>query len=178
MNREGKRPVRGPGGVRRAGALGRAAGAGTAMLRAAAALAWFSGLCFGLRCAYAIWYFADRGEVWTFLGFPTYGAGPFEDIGIKTTVPLLVVFLLVCAAEVAAGWLLWQRRRARAVLALALLPAEFAFWIGFALPVGPPAGLARTVLGLLGWASLRPRRAQPAGRPTQSPPATDQRRPG
>ena len=147
------------------------------MVRAAGALSWFLGLCFGLPCAYAIWYFADRGEVWTFLGFPTYGGGPFEHIGIHTTVPLLALFLLVCAAEVAAGWLLWQRRRAGAVLALALLPVEFAFWIGFALPVGPPVGLARTVLVLLGWPSLRARRAQPPDRPIQSPPAMNQRRP-
>lgn len=162
-------------GIRGAGgAAGRTAGAGTAMLRAAAVLAWFSGLGFGLPCAYAIWYFADRGEVWTFLGFPTYGGGPFEDIGITTTVPLLVVFLLVCAAEVAAGWLLWQRRRAGAVLALALLPAEFAFWIGFALPAGPLMGLARTVLLLLGWPALS-HRAQPPGRPARSPAAIDQR---
>jgi hypothetical protein len=129
------------------------------MLRAAAVLAWFAGLGFGLPCIYAIWYFADRGDVWTFLGFPTYGAGPFEDIGIATTMPLLVLFLLVCVAELAAGWLLWQRRRTGAVLALALLPLEFAFWIGFALPVGPALGLARTVLVVLGWSSLTRRRA-------------------
>ncbi|HEY1345797.1 MAG TPA: hypothetical protein VGF54_12465 [Streptosporangiaceae bacterium] len=143
----------------RSGILARAAGAGTAMLRAAAVLAWFAGLGFGLPCIYAIWYFADRGDVWTFLGFPTYGAGPFEDIGIATTMPLLVLFLLVCVAELAAGWLLWQRRRTGAVLALALLPLEFAFWIGFALPVGPALGLARTVLVVLGWSSLTRRRA-------------------
>ena len=124
------------------------------MMRAAAVLAWFAGLGFGLPCGYAIWYFADRGQVWTFLGFPTYGGGSFEDIGIQTTVPLLVLFLLVCAAELTAGWLLWQRRRAGAVLALALLPAEAAFWIGFDLPAGPVLGLARTALVLLGWPSL------------------------
>jgi len=147
------------------------------MLKTAAVLAFFGGLSFGLPCAYAIWYFADRGEVWTFLGFPTYGGGPFENIGIETTVPLLVLFLLVCAAEVAAGWLLWQRRRAGAVLALALLPVEFAFWIGFALPLGPVVGLARTVLVLLGWPSLRRRQARPAGRPAQPPPAIGQQPP-
>lgn len=147
----------------------------TAMIRAAAVLAWFTGPCFGLPGSSAIWYLADRGHIWTFLGFPTYGAGPFENIGIKTTVPLLIVFLLVCAAELAAGWLLWQRRRAGAMLALALLPAEFAFWIGFALPLGPVAGPARTVLVLLGWPSLTRRQAQPRGRPAGAPPATDQR---
>lgn len=92
-------------------------------------------------------------------GLPDLRRGPFEDIGLKTTVPLLVLFLLVCAAEVLAGWLLWQRRRAGAVLALALLPLEFAFWIGFALPAGPVLGLARTALVLLGWSSLTRRRA-------------------
>ena len=88
-------------------------------MKAAAVLAWITGLGFGLLCPYAIWYLADRGEVWTFLGFPTYGEGPFEDIGI-----------------------------------------------------------ARTVLVLLGWSSLRRRRARPAGGPTHSPPAMNQRQPG
>ena len=147
------------------------------MIRAAAVLAWLAGLGFGLPCGYAIWYFADRGHVWTFLGFPTYGEGPFEDIGIKTTVPLLVLFLLVCAAELIAGGLLWQHRRAGAVLALGLLPAEVAFWIGFDLPAGPVLGLARTALVLRGWPSLSQRKAQPTGRPTESP-ATNQQPPG
>jgi hypothetical protein len=55
------------------------------------------------------------------------------------------------------------------------LSAEFAFWIGFALPLGPVAGLARTVLVLLGWSSLSRRQAQPAGRPADAPPAINQR---
>ena len=42
-----------------------------AMTRAAVVLAWITGLGFGLPCGYAIWYLADRGDVWTFLGFPT-----------------------------------------------------------------------------------------------------------
>jgi len=94
------------------------------------------------------------GTVWTFLGFPTYGEGPFEDAGIDTTVPLLVAFLLVCLAELLAGTLLWLRRRAGAVLALCLLPLEFAFWIGFALPLGPVVAIARTALILMAWSSL------------------------
>ncbi len=130
-------------------------GADEIKLRAAAVLTWAAGLGFGLPCIYAIRYFVDHGQVWTFLGFPTYGSGPFEDLGIHTTVPLLIAFLVVCAAELVTGWLLWQRRRVGAVLALGLLPLEFAFWLGFALPFGPVTGLARAVLVLLAWPSWR-----------------------
>ena len=92
-----------------------------------------------------------RGDgVWTFFGYPTYGHGPFERIGIPTTVPLLVAFLLVALAEVGVGVLLWTRRPAAPVAALVLLPVEMVFWIGFALPYGPVLGLLRTVLVVLG----------------------------
>jgi hypothetical protein len=90
-----------------------------------------------------------------FLGFPTYGDGPFEDVGIHTTVPPLVAFLLVCVAELVAEWLLWRHRRRGGLLALALLPLELPFWTDFALRLGPVAGLARTVLVLMSWSSLR-----------------------
>jgi len=147
------------------------------MMRGAAVLAWVTGLGFGLPCTYAIWYFADRGDVWTFLGFPAYGRGPFEDIGIETTVPLLVLFLLACVAEVAAGWLLWQRRRAGAVLALALLPAEFAFWDRFcaAARAGGRAGQDGAGPAELVLPEPAPGPAR-AGRPA-SPPAMNQQPP-
>jgi hypothetical protein len=106
-----------------------------------------AGVGFGLPCVYGIWYFVDRGEMWTFLGFPTYGGGPFEDVGLETSVPLLGAFLAVCVAEVALGVLLWRRR---AVLAgLALLPIEFVFWIGFLLPFGYLLGAVRAVALLM-----------------------------
>lgn len=129
----------------------------TAALRVAAACAAISGLGFGLPAAYAPWYFAEHGRVWIFAGFPTYGDGPFEEIGVPTSVPLLVGFAVVCAAEVVAAVLLWRGRRSGSVLALALLPVEFAYWIGFALPFGPPLALVRTVAVVLA------ARRQPAG---------------
>lgn len=116
------------------------------MVRLAAVFSFILGLGFGLPCAYGIRYLSRTGEVWTFLGFPTYGGGPFERIGIRTTVPLLVAFLVVCGLEVVTGWLLWRGLGAGAVLAVALLPFELAFWIGFALPFGPLLGLARAIL--------------------------------
>ncbi|MFJ7068996.1 hypothetical protein [Streptomyces sp. NPDC101115] len=63
--------------------------------------------------------------------------------------PLLAGFLVVCLAEVGAGRLLWRRRPAARPVALALLPAEAAFWAGFALPFGFLLGAARTVLVLV-----------------------------
>lgn len=119
------------------------------LLRVAGGLSVALGLGFGLPGVYGAWYFARHGEVWTFLGFPTYGKGPFHQRGIDTSVALLVTFVLVCAAEVAVGWLLWQEAKVGAWLALAILPIELLFWFGFALPFGFVLGLARTTLVLV-----------------------------
>jgi hypothetical protein len=111
--------------------------------RAAAASAWAAGLGFGPLGAYGTAYFAEHHEVWHFMGFPTYGGGPFETIGITPSVPLLTGFVAICAAEVVAGWMLWADRPYAPRLSFALLPLEMTYWIGFALPVGPVLGLIR-----------------------------------
>lgn len=116
------------------------------MTRAAAVCTLVLGLGFGLPGAYGAWYYARHGEVWTFLGFPTYGDGPFERWGLPTSTALLLGFVAVCAAEVVVGVLLWGDVTIALWLALALLPVELVFWIGFALPFGPLLGLARTAL--------------------------------
>lgn len=116
------------------------------MNRAAAVCSLVLGLGFGLPGAYGAWYYARHGEVWTFLGFPTYGDGPFERWGFPTSVALLLGFVAVCAVEVVVGVLLWRDATIAPWLALALLPVELVFWIGFALPFGPLLGLARTAL--------------------------------
>jgi hypothetical protein len=130
-------------------ALGRqtvetASSAGTAT-RIAAASSALLGFGFGAPCAYGIWYLARRGEIATVLGYPTYGKGPFEAVGVPTTVPLMSTFLGVCLGEVACGWLLWKERPAGRTWAMWLLPLEAPFWIGFALPFAPPLGIARTI---------------------------------
>jgi hypothetical protein len=114
--------------------------------RAAGVCSLVLGLGFGLPGVYGAWYYARQGQVWTFLGFPTYGDGPFERWGFPTNVALLLGFVAVCAAEVVVGVLLWGGSTIAPWLALALLPVELLFWIGFALPFGPLLGLARTVL--------------------------------
>jgi hypothetical protein len=131
--------------------------------RVAAGLSWATGLGFGPLAVYATAYLARHGDVWYFMGFPTYGDGPFEAIGVPTTAPLLAGFATVCAAEVVLGILLWRRRRAALWLSLALLPVEMAYWLGFALPFGPLFGVARTIAVL---AASRPARRHIPGIPT------------
>jgi len=106
-------------------------------------------LGFGLPAVAGAVHVARTGQVWTFLGFPTYGGGPFEQIGLSTSVPLLALFALVCVAEVAVGVMLLLGTPHAVTFGYLLLPLEFVFWIGFALPFGPPVGIARTILLLL-----------------------------
>jgi hypothetical protein len=110
------------------------------------------GLGFGIPGAIGLRHFAERGEVWTFMGFPAYGGGPFERFGIETGVLLLGAFVTVCLAEVVIGVLLLMDHPAGSWLAIGLLPIELVFWIGFALPLGPPLGLLRA--GLVAWSLL------------------------
>jgi hypothetical protein len=119
------------------------------MVAAAAVCSILLGLGFGIPGVLGTLHFARTGEVWTFLGFPTYGGGPFEQVGLPTSVPLLLGFALVCLAEVAVGVALLMGVTRAATFSYLLLPFEFAYWVGFALPFGPPFGIARTVLLLL-----------------------------
>ena len=86
--------------------------AGPPMMRAAALCAWSAALGFGLPGLYETWYLAAHDRVWSFLNFPTYGSGPLEHVGVETTTPLLLAFMLVCSAELVVGWMLWRRTRA------------------------------------------------------------------
>ena len=115
-------------------------------MRAAGLVSVLLGLGFGVPGAFGVSHFARTREVWTFMGFPTYGGGPFERVGVNTSVPVLVSFLAVCLAEVVIGVMLVMGVPKATRLSHALLPVEFAYWIGFALPAGPPLGLLRTVL--------------------------------
>ncbi|MFN8467023.1 MAG: hypothetical protein U0X20_15825 [Caldilineaceae bacterium] len=128
---------------------------GHAALRAAAILLWVSAIGFGVFCPPAIMSLLRGSGVPYVMGFPAYGEGPFEGVGIPTTVPLLLVFFGVCVLEGVAGWLVWCASRAGAILANALLPVGAVFWWGFALPFGPLLALMRTVLLVVGWRSLR-----------------------
>lgn len=116
------------------------------MMAAAGIVSILIGLGFGLPGIVGMRHFAEHRVVWTFMGFPTFGNGPFERFGIPTSVPLIGAFVAVCTAEVIVGVLLVTGQRSGLWLALGLLPFELLFWIGFALPFGPILGLIRTAL--------------------------------
>lgn len=116
---------------------------------AAAISSLFLGFGFGIPGALGIRYLARTGEVWTFMGFPTYGGGPFERWGFPTTIALMGAFVVVCVCEVIVGVMIWLDAPFAKALSLALLPIELLFWIGFALPFGPILGILRTVFLLL-----------------------------
>jgi hypothetical protein len=125
-----------------------------------------AGVGFGLPCVWAIRYTVQTGQVWQFLGFPTYGDGPFEHLGITTTVPLLAGFLAVCVAEVVLSVAIARRSPwAAATASRSLLPFEVAYWIGFALPFG-------FVLGALRHVMLRPERRAPSAASNEVPAPT------
>lgn len=113
---------------------------------AAAVCSLLLGVGFGVPGVLGAMHLARTGGVWTFLGFPTYGDGPFEQWGIPTSVTLLGGFVLVCAAELVLGVMILTDAPGTKALAIGLLPFELAYWVGFALPAGPPLGIARTVL--------------------------------
>ena len=79
------------------------------MIRTAAALLVFTGIGFGVFCVPAMRsVHAGRGFPIVF-GFPAYGGGPFERVGIPTTVALLsaIVILFALWASLGQGhWLL------------------------------------------------------------------------
>lgn len=123
-------------------------------IRVAAVLWWVNGVGFGLPVIPAIRHLRREHEVMTLFGFPAYGGGPFERWGIQTTERLLLAFLLVNILEVVVGSLLWTGARSGAILGFALLPLAGIFWLGFALPFGPPVAIASTIIVILGWSHL------------------------
>lgn len=121
------------------------------LIRVAAILHGFIAVGLGVFCLPAIQNLLHGRDIPIVMGFPAYGRGPFERVGIPTTIPLLAAFLLVCILELVAGVLLWGGYKSGAILALALLPIGGIFWWGFALPIPPIFALIWTILILLNW---------------------------
>jgi hypothetical protein len=125
-----------------------------AAIRVAAVLFIFNGVGFGLPVLPAVRNLIQHRDLPMIFGFRAYGGGFFEQRGIMTTIPLLIAFLVVNILEVVAGGLLWTGARSGAILGFALLPVGGIFWLGFALPFGPPMAIASSILVLLNWSDL------------------------
>src|SRR3712207_7042967 len=54
------------------------------VMKTASVMCWVTGLGFGVPGVYGIAHLAREGTVARFMGFPTYGEGPFEGVGIPT----------------------------------------------------------------------------------------------
>lgn len=130
--------------------------------RSTAALAAAAGLGFGIPGVFGLRHFTETGDIWTFAGFPTYGEGPFENIGLETSTPLLAGFVVVCVAELGLAAALWRGGPKSTILSHILLPVELAYWSGFALPFGFLFGIGRTALLL-----ARPKLSSPAWTPNR-----------
>lgn len=124
-------------------------------VRVAAILQLFIAFGIGAFCIPAIRNLAMGRDIPIVMGFPAYGRGPFERVGIPTTVPLLAVFLLVCVLEGVAGALLWGGQKSGGILAVLLLPVGAVFWWGFALPIPPIFAVVWTALIALNWLALQ-----------------------
>jgi hypothetical protein len=125
------------------------------LIRVAAILHWIIAVGFGMFCFPAIRNLLIGRDIPFVLGLPAYGRGPFERVGIPTTVPLLSAFLLICILEAVAGVLLWGGNKSGAILALVLLPVGGVFWWGFDLPIPPIFSLVWTILILMNWQALQ-----------------------
>ena len=124
------------------------------MVKIASLASWFLGFGFGIPCIYGIWSLLKGKGIGWVMGFPTYGHGPFEKIGVESTVTLLIGFLIVCSLQCLVGFMLWNGEKGGAIISFVLIPLEVAFYIGFALPFGPPFIIARTILVILSWSTL------------------------
>ena len=67
---------------------------------------------------------------------------------------LLMAFLIVRLVAAWARPAVMEWLEGRAVLALALLPIEVVFWVGFALPIPWLIGVARVAYIALAWKAL------------------------
>ena len=123
--------------------------------QSAAVVTWVYAAAFGAPIIPNAAYIAQNGRLPRFLdAFAMYGgpwAVPFDEGKVLL---LLTGFLIVTLAAAWAAWLVWNGSKLGGVLALALLPAEAAFWYGFALPLPWLLGLARVILLIAAWKSL------------------------
>jgi hypothetical protein len=125
-------------------------------LKASAVLMWIVAVGFGAPAPFVVTYLLRERSLPIFMGlFPMYGGGFFERWSPEIFAVLLGVFAALAAVELFAGVLVWHGEQVGALITLALLPIELAFWAGFAVPIPPLTAVVRVALLLAGWSALR-----------------------
>jgi len=81
-------------------------------------------------------------------------SGPFEALGMDGLILAGIMFVGVSAFKILAASWLNSGRKAGAVLELILLGLSAVFWYGFALPFGPPLGIAQVMILARTWKSF------------------------
>jgi hypothetical protein len=103
-------------------------------LRIAGVSGMANGLGFGGFAIPAIVSVSQGHGIFYTFGYPTYGNGPLEQIGVPTTAPLLAGFLAACVVQVIGGVLLLWPRPPGIVVSLVGMLLGATFWWGFSLP--------------------------------------------
>lgn len=111
-------------------------------------LGWIFGIIPPMYYAYVHRSFPT---VW---GIRLLDGGPFGKLGIDAAILAGIMFIIVSSFKLLAAYWLWNSRMDGVVLELILLALSAIFWYGFALPFGPPIGLAQIVLLFLLWSSF------------------------
>jgi len=110
--------------------------------RTAALVTWTYAAMFGVPAVPVAIFLADKGRLPSLWGLFDMYAGPWSTrFADDRVIALLLVYFGLVLAAVWSAWLLWETRKAGAVLNLGLLPVEAVFWVGFASPFPGCSGL-------------------------------------
>jgi hypothetical protein len=88
-------------------------------------------------------------------GIPLLGSSYTERLGMDFMIRASLLFQIVNALEVLAGFWLWKSDKKGGKLGLMLLPVGLAFWILFQLPLPLVVGPLRAIALAIGWKTLR-----------------------
>ena len=120
---------------------------------AVSVLFYFDAFAWGVGVVATLYYAFTYEVLPTVVGIRLMG-GPFESLGIDALIVAGIVFVFISALKILAAYWLWCSKREGAVLGLALTWPSVIFWYGFALPLGPPLGIAEIVLLAMVWKTL------------------------
>lgn len=88
-------------------------------------------------------------------GIPLLANSYADTLGMDFMIVATILFEIVNALEVLAGYWLWKSDKRGGKLGLILLPFGLVFWLLFALPIFLIVGPLRAITMIIGWKTLR-----------------------